>query len=78
MPTSKTRFVLIHVFPFLHLCACLAITLAGIESGWRFLILIDFPISIVPVVFMFRSDNHQIYYHPVIWFGISARFGGTS
>ncbi len=64
------RFVLVHLLPFLHLCACLAITLEGIENGWQYLILIDFPISLVGVMMMFRCDGNQIWCHPLIWFGI--------
>ena len=65
----KTRFVLVYLLPFLHLCACLAITLENIESGWQYLILIDFPVSLVGVVMMFLYDNNQILYHPLLWFG---------
>jgi hypothetical protein len=69
MPISKTRFVLIYLLPFLHLCVCLTITFAGLESGWHYLIPIDFPVSIVAVAMMFRYDNHQIWFHPLLWFG---------
>jgi hypothetical protein len=66
---SRTRFVFIHLRPFLRLCVCLTITFAGLESGLHYLIPIDFPVSIVGVAMMFRYGNHQIYYHPLLWFG---------
>ena len=49
--------------PFLHLCACLVITLANMETGWEYLIVIDFPFSVVLVGLSYRKD------WPLLWFG---------
>jgi hypothetical protein len=68
-PTSKERFVLIHFLPFVHLCTCLLITVEGSELGWQYLMVVDFPVSVVAVAMMFRDNNHQIWFHPLLWFG---------
>jgi hypothetical protein len=65
----RARFFLIHLLPFLHLFACLAVTVKNIASGWQYLILIDLPVSMVGVVVMFRCDNDQTWCHPLIWIG---------
>jgi hypothetical protein len=60
--TSRIRFLLVHLQPFVHLCACLTITLAPLESGWQYLIIVDAPASVLIVTLIYSFD------HPVIVF----------
>jgi hypothetical protein len=64
MPKPRIPFLLVYVLPFIHLCACLIVAFARIETGWEQLIKFDFPFSIVLAGLTFRLD------HPLIWFGI--------
>lgn len=61
--TSRKRFLLVHLLPFVHLCACLTITLAPLESGWQYLIIVDAPASVLIVTLIYSFD------HPLIVFG---------
>ena len=63
MRTLRTRFFLVHLLPFLHLCACLAISLGHVESAWQYMILIDVPMSVIIVAISYKFD------HPWILFG---------
>jgi hypothetical protein len=64
MPNSKTRFVLVHLLPFLHLCACVVIGLIGPESGAEYIGHIDLPFTILIAPLVFWSS------HPIVWFAI--------
>jgi hypothetical protein len=64
MTTSKLRFLLVHLLPVAHICACLTIALAHLDAGWEFLGLMDFPASIMVVTLIYDFD------HPLILFGI--------
>jgi hypothetical protein len=63
--TSNRRlhFILVHVLPFLHLCACLTIAFARLESAWQYMMLIDVPMSVVIVAISYNFD------HPLLLFG---------
>jgi len=58
------RISLIYLAPFLHLCACLIITVLRIESGWHYMTLADAPASIIVIAMLYDLD------HPLIFFGI--------
>ena len=53
-----------YTLPLVHLCACLFIAVANIESGWEQMIEIDFPFSIVLVGLVYLKD------WPLLWFGV--------
>jgi hypothetical protein len=59
----RLRFILVHLLPFLHLCACLTIALAHLESAWRYMFLIDVPMSVVVGAISYNFD------HPLLLFG---------
>jgi hypothetical protein len=64
MSTAKIR-KWAYLFPLLHLCLCISITLGHFESGWEYLIFyIDFPISVLVMSALYSFD------HPLILFGI--------
>jgi len=70
-PANQPHSGLVYVFPLAHLVYCLAITFGHLQSGWQPLVTIDFPVSIVPVALMWRTEHaYQIWYHPLLWFGI--------
>jgi hypothetical protein len=64
MTRSPTRSPLVHLLPLLHLCACLTVTLRGIESGWQYMTMIDAPASVLVIALIYNFD------HPFILFGI--------
>jgi hypothetical protein len=64
MPTKRLRFLLIYMLPFLHLCACMIIALARLESGWGYLLFVDAPASILILAESYNWD------HPLILFGV--------
>jgi hypothetical protein len=64
MTTSRLRVVLIHLLPFVHLCACLTIALARLESGWDYMLFIDIPVS---GLLFGLSYNFN---HPLILYGV--------
>jgi hypothetical protein len=59
----RIHFILVHLLPFLHLCACLTIALAHLESAWQYMILIDFPMSVIMIAISYNFD------HPLLIFG---------
>lgn len=61
---SRVLSVCKYLLPALHLCACLVIAIAKIESGWEQMIKIDFPFSLLLVALMYAKD------HPLLWFGV--------
>ena|SRR2546425_8069205 len=63
MTRSRVRFLLIYLLPSLHLCACLTIALARLESGWQYMMLIDVPMSVIIVAISYNFD------HPLLLFG---------
>jgi hypothetical protein len=64
MPSSKTRFVVVHLLPFLHLCTCVVIGLISPESGAEYIGHIDLPFTILIAPLVFWSS------HPIVWFAI--------
>ena len=64
MANSKTRFFLVYLLPFLHLCACVVLGLINAESGAEYIGHADLPFTILiaPLVFWSR--------HPLVWFAI--------
>jgi hypothetical protein len=58
------RSPFVHLLPFLHLCACLTVALAGIESGWQYMTMIDAPASVLVIALIYNFN------HPLILFGI--------
>ena len=63
-PRSRARFVLVHLLPFLHLCACGVIGWMKLESGVEYIAHADMPFTILiaPLVFWSRV--------PLVWFAI--------
>jgi len=61
---STKRLFLLHLLPFLHLCACFAIALARLDSGWQYLTMIDAPASVLVIALIYNFN------HPLILFGI--------
>jgi hypothetical protein len=59
----RLRFILVHLLPFLHLCACLTIAFAHLESAWQYMMLIDVPMSVIIVAISYIFD------HPLLLFG---------
>lgn len=64
MKTWNIRLVLLHVLPFLHLCACVAVAVAHVQSGWEYLAKAD-TLMTVPI---FALSYH--YDHPLLLFGV--------
>ena len=60
----RARSFLIYLLPILHLCACLIIAVAGLESGWRYMMFADLPASVLIMAEAYNFD------HPLILFGI--------
>ncbi len=60
----RLRFALVHTVPFLHLCACMTIGLAHLDSAWQYMMLIDIPMSVVIMAISYDFD------HPLLLFGI--------
>jgi len=60
---SGKRISLIYLVPFLHLCACLIITVLRLESGWHYMTIVDVPASVLVITFLYDFD------HPLILFG---------
>jgi RHS repeat-associated protein len=61
--TRSRVFLLVHILPFLHLCACLVIALARLGAGWQYMFLIDAPASGFVLALSYNYD------HPLILFG---------
>jgi hypothetical protein len=57
-------FPLVYLLPAMHLCACLVVSAARIESGWEQMIKVDFPFSILLAALTWRLE------HPLLWFGL--------
>lgn len=64
MTRSRLRPLTVHLLPFLHLCACLTVALAGFESGWQYMTMIDAPASVLVIALIYNFD------HPLVLFGI--------
>jgi len=66
-PVNRTlgeRRALVYVAPILHLCACLTIALLRLESGWHYMTIVDFPVSILAIALSYN------FHHPLILFGV--------
>jgi len=50
------------LLPLFHLCACIMIRFASLESGVHYLILVDFPFSLVLVVLGWPRDNFLLWF----------------
>lgn len=61
---SKRRYLLIHLLPVLHVAACLTVALAGIESGWQYMTMIDAPASVLVIALIYDFS------HPLVLFGV--------
>jgi hypothetical protein len=59
----KARLLLVCLMPVLHLCACLAVAVIHLESAWKYLLVIDIPMSVVIVAISYNFD------HPLLLFG---------
>ena len=64
MQKPRVRLLLIHVLPFLHLCACFTIALARFQSGWKYLAVADVPMTVLIVALIYNYD------HPLLLFGV--------
>jgi hypothetical protein len=64
MTISPIRSPLVHLLPFLHLCACLTIAVAGIGAGWQYMTMIDAPASVLVIALIYNFN------HPLVLFGI--------
>jgi hypothetical protein len=64
MRKRYTRNVLVHMLPFLHLCACLIIWAAQLQTGLDYLFFVDFPIS----AFLFGAAYN--FNHPVLLYAV--------
>jgi hypothetical protein len=64
MTKLKVRSFLIYILPILHLCACLIIAVARLESGWGYMMIVDLPASVLIMAEAYNFD------HPLILFGI--------
>jgi YD repeat-containing protein len=53
-----------HLLPVLHLLACLTVSLAGIQSGWQYLTMVDAPASVLVIAVIYSFD------HPLVVFGV--------
>lgn len=49
-------FLLLHLAPLMHLCACFVIALAAPVRGWQFLVPVDFPASIPLIALLYNHD----------------------
>ena len=63
MKTLKPGSLLVYLLPFLHLCACLIIAFARLESGWGYMVLVDIPMSVIILAISYSFD------HPLLLFG---------
>lgn len=61
---SKQPSALVYLLPFLHLCACLVITVARLESAWEYMMFVDAPASVLIISVSYNFD------HPLILFGV--------
>jgi len=59
---TKRTSVWIFLFPLLHLCACVTIALAKLESGVHYLIYADMPLSLFLVMLGWRNDNFLLWF----------------
>lgn len=57
-----SRRPLVYLLPLAHLCACIAIKVADLESGVHYLIYVDFPLSLLLVVLGWRRDNFLLWF----------------
>jgi hypothetical protein len=63
MAASKLRPLSVYLLPSLHICACLTIALAHLETAWGYLLFIDAPMSVFIGAISYNFD------HPLILFG---------
>jgi hypothetical protein len=57
-----SRRPVVYILPLLHLCACIMIRVADLESGLHYLILVDFPFSFVLVALGWPRDNFLVWF----------------
>jgi hypothetical protein len=62
---STSRILLVYTLPFLHGCGCIATAIADLDSGWKYIGLVDFPVSIAAVGLSMHYDVP-----PLIFFGL--------
>ena len=59
---ARRMTVWIYLLPLLHLSVCITIALANLESGVHYLTYVDFPFSLLLVIFGWRNDNFLIWF----------------
>jgi len=52
--------LVVYFLPILHLGACLAIWFGHVNTGWQYLLMFDFPFSVVLAGLMFRGVNQLL------------------
>jgi hypothetical protein len=52
--------LVVYLLPILHLGVCLAIWFGHINTGWQYLLMIDFPFSVVLAGLMFAGVNQLL------------------
>jgi hypothetical protein len=57
-----SRKHLVYLLPTLHFFACLIIKVANVGSGVHYLIMIDFPFSLLAVILGWRNDNFLLWF----------------
>jgi hypothetical protein len=65
---------LVYLLPLLHFCACIIIKVADVESGVHYLIMIDFPFSLLLVMLGWPRDNFLLWFSTLgtlWWFWLS-------
>jgi hypothetical protein len=67
---NRLTSILVHLLPFLHLCACVTIALAGLQSAWQYLMIADIPVSVIIVAMSYNFDR------PLLLFGILGTLSG--
>jgi hypothetical protein len=58
LPSSAYLWLL----PLLHLISCATIVLAKLDSGWHYMIYVDFPCSLLLVILSWRNDNFLFWF----------------
>jgi hypothetical protein len=59
----------VFILPAIHLAACLTIYVGGFRGAWQYLIIADFPASLLVAAAMALVGEDSPFALPVIWFG---------
>ena len=57
-----SRKSLVYLLPLLHFFTCIIIKIADVESGVHYLIMVDFPLSLLAVILGWRNDNFLLWF----------------